>query len=292
MDPQVLANGLAAGCAYLLVGTSFALIYSTSKTFHFAHGAVYTLGAYVFFDVNQRAHTHPSLALGAAILAAVLLGTSIDVFVYRPLRGRKSLALVQLLSSIGVYSIVVNALSMFHGNESKVLDPGQQQTIPIGPVILTVTQIITIISALLTIGVSTAILRSTRWGRMIRALQDDPELLQSMGLNTVLVRTTCFAVGSALAAYAAVLSGLELGIDPNIGMSAILNGAVVVIIGGLASLEGAAIGALLLGFLQALAVWALSSQWQEGITFTLLILFLFFRPEGIVGVRRRVEEAP
>jgi branched-chain amino acid transport system permease protein len=87
-----------------------------------------------------------------------------------------------------------------------------------------------------------------------------------------------------------MLAGLDIGIDPNIGMNALLSGAVAVIVGGLGTFEGAAVGGLGLGFLQGLAVWRLSARWQDAVTFVLLVVFLLFRPQGIFGGRRRVEE--
>jgi branched-chain amino acid transport system permease protein len=125
---------------------------------------------------------------------------------------------------------------------------------------------------------------------MIRAMRDDVELLSSIGINPQHVRRIVFALGSSLAGVSAMLTGLDVGIDPNIGMVAILNGAVAVIVGGVGIFEGAAFGALLLGLLQSLAVWKFSARWQDTVTFLVLIIFLLLRPEGILGSRRRIEE--
>jgi len=135
------------------------------------------------------------------------------------------------------------------------------------------------------------LLRKTRLGQQLRAMRDDPELVTVIGLNPRTLRRVVFGLGSALAAVAAILLGLDVDIDPHIGLAAVLNGAVAVIIGGVGRFEGAALGALVLGLLQSVAVWQTSARWQEAVTFGVLILFLLFRPQGILGKKRRVEEA-
>src|SRR5204862_31594 len=121
-------------------------------------------------------------------------------------------------------------------------------------------------------------------------MRDDPELVSAIGINPRIVRRIVFGLGSCIAGIAAILTGLDVGIDSNIGMAAILNGAVAVIIGGVGVFEGAAMGALLLGLLQSLAIWKVSARWQDTVTFVVLIFFLLIRPEGILGTRRRTEE--
>ncbi len=291
MVTQLLANGIIAGCAYALVALGFALIYNTTRTFHFAHGAVYTLSAYLFYTCRNLWDwpLFPAFVLTLGLVA--IFGILIDEMIYMPLAKRGSSLLIQLLSSLGLYIVIVNFIAMIYGNETKVLSPGVQPTYSLGTVILTQIQVATAISFVVLFGAFFVILRKTRLGKIIRAMRDDPQLVSVMGINPRRVRRMVFALGSALAAVAAMLTGLDVGIDPNIGMPAILNGAVAVIIGGVGIFEGAALGALLLGILQSLAVWQASARWQEMITFLVLILFLIFRPEGILGTRRRVEEA-
>ena len=111
------------------------------------------------------------------------------------------------------------------------------------------------------------------------------------GTNPNKVRNIVFGLGSALAAVAAMLVAFDVGIDPHIGLDALLVAAVAVIIGGVGIFEGAALGAFIIGVAQSLAVWKVSARWEQAITFLLLILFLVFRPQGILGKRRRIEEA-
>lgn len=288
---QLLLNGLVTGCAYALVALGFALIYNTTRIFHLAHGAVYAVAAYLFYSFYVLWSVP---LIGAVLLTvglAVILGILIDEVIHVPLDERDSSLLIHLLSSLGLYIAFVNVIAMIYGNQTKVLSSGVQSTYSAGGVILTEVQVATVgVAVVLFIGL-VVLLRKTRLGQQLRAMRDDPELIAVMGLNPRLIRRVVFGLGSALAAVAAILLGLDVGIDPHIGLAAVLNGAVAVIIGGIGLFEGAALGALVLGLLQSMAVWQASARWQEAVTFSVLILFLLFRPQGILGKQRRVEEA-
>ena len=134
-------------------------------------------------------------------------------------------------------------------------------------------------------------MQRSRWGKVIRAVRDDATLASVLGINLPGVRLSVFAVGSALAGLAAILSALDVGVDPYVGMPALLTAAVALIVGGVGTFEGPVLGAFLLGLLQSLVVWKISARWTDAITFAVLILFLLFRPAGLVGRRRRLEEA-
>jgi branched-chain amino acid transport system permease protein len=288
---QLLANGLVTGCAYALMALGFALIYNTTHIFHIAHGAVYAVAAYLFYSF----YVLWSIPLvGAALLTVVgaaVMGVLIDEVIYMPLSQQDSSLLIHLLSSLGLYIALVNVIAMFYGNQTKVLSSGVQATYSVGGVILTQIQVVTVgVAVVLFIGL-VVLLRQTRLGQQLRAMRDDPELVSVVGLNPRALRRVVFALGSALAAVAAILLGLDVDIDPHIGLAAVLNGAVAVIIGGIGLFEGAALGALVLGLLQSVAVWQASARWQEAVTFGVLILFLLFRPQGILGKKRRMEEA-
>jgi len=287
---QLLANGFVTGCAYALVALGFALVYNTTRIFHFAHGAIYVLAAFLFFSLHMGWGVPLLAAIVLTVAITAVVGVLVDYFIHAPLDAQGASLLIHLLSSLGLYTVIINAIALFYGNETKVLNPAEQTTYALWGIILTQVQVATVvISFLLFIGL-VILLHTTPLGRRLRAMRDDPELISVMGMDPRTIRWTVFGLGSALAAVAAILLGLDVGIDPYIGLTAVLNGAVAVIIGGVGIFEGAALGAIALGLLQSLAVWQSSSRWEEAVTFVVLILFLLFRPEGILGRRRRVEE--
>jgi branched-chain amino acid transport system permease protein len=287
---QLLANGLVNGCGYALVALGFAFVYNTTRIFHFAHGAVFALAAYIFYSLFVQWGLPLILAAFATLILITAFGVLIDELVHAPLDEQGTSMLIHLLSSIGLYTVVVNMIALLYGNQTKVLSSGGTTTYSFGGVTLVQMQVVTVITTLIVLGMLFVILWKTRLGKMLRAMRDDPELVAVMGINPSTLRRTVFALGSGLAAVAAILQGLDVGIDPQVGLSAIVNGAVAVIIGGVGVFEGAVVGGFTIGLLQALVVWQASAQWQDAITFVVLILFLIFRPEGMLGEQRRVEE--
>jgi len=286
---QLLANGFVNGCLYALMALGFALIYNTTRTFHIAHGAIYTAAAYLcwLFLVSWPVMA----AVTAALAGAAVLGALTELAVYTPLERRGASPLVAILSSLGLYVALVNLIAMLFGNETKVLRPGIEKTYHFGSVILTRIQLAEVVVAIVLLPAFVALLKYSRWGGIIRAVRDDATLARVLGINLRGVRLWVFVAGSALAGLAAILSALDVGVDPNVGMSALLTAAVALIIGGVGTFEGPVLGAFLLGILQSLVVWKISARWTDAITFAVLILFLLFRPAGIAGRKRRLEEA-
>jgi branched-chain amino acid transport system permease protein len=287
---QLLANGIINGCLFALLAVGFALIYNTTRVFHIAYGATYTVAAYLcYFFLVRMQWTIPA-AIGGTVLLTSLLGVLIQVFVYAPLERKRASLLVALLSSLGLDVVLVNLIPMFFGNETRVLRPGAEPVLTVGPVFLSGIQLAVLVTAALLLSLVLLLLRYSRLGSMVRAVRDDPILAVVMGIDQGQVRLAVFAAGSALAGMASILTALDVGVEPNVGMPALLVAAVALIIGGVGSFGGAVVGGFFLGVLQSLIVWRVSTRWTDTITFTLLILFLLFRPQGLLGTRHRLEE--
>jgi len=290
MLSQLLVNALIAASIYALVGTGFALIYSTTRFFHFAHGVVFTAGAYFafLFNVWLGAPLIPSLIAGVTL--AALLGCLMETAVYRPLRQRTASPLVLLLVSLGLYIILQNVISVVFGDDIKTI---RSEIVEEGASILgariTSIQITTVCLSALLIGLSAVFLQKTRTGRAMRAVASDPELASVSGIAIDRVILWTFALGSSLAGAAGVLLALDVNMTPTMGMNALMMGIIAVIVGGVNSIPGVILGALLLGLAQHLGVWRIGSQWQDAIAFVILLAFLLFRPHGFLG--KRVKKA-
>jgi len=288
---QLLLNGMINGCAFALVALGFALICNTTRIFHFAHGGIYTLSGYLFFSFYTQ-HGFPIwFALPITLILAAIVGILIDLIVYRPLDRRRASTMMHMLSSLGLYIIIVNVICMFYGNNSRILVSGLLPTVKFCGLMLNVVQIwvaATFVVVFIAFAVS---LRVTSLGLKLRAMRDNQTLLSLYGINPNTIRLFVFGAGSVLCALAGILVGLDVGIDPHVGMTAVVLAAVALIVGGIGIFEGAAFGALLLGCLQSIAVWQMSARWQDMVTFLVLIVFLLFRPQGIMGRRGRLEES-
>jgi branched-chain amino acid transport system permease protein len=288
---QLLANGLVNGCLYAILALGYAFIYNTTRIFHVAHGAVFIVGAYAAYFGLMRLGWPVPVAIILAMGAASFLGILIEVGIYAPLGRRHATLMVPLLSSLGLYVALVNVVALIFGNETKILQPGLGTTYQLGPVILARTQVAEVVAALIAMPIMVAFLKFSPLGQAVRAVRDNSILASVQGINVAGVRVLVFALGSALAGLAATLQAMDVGMDPSAGMSALLVAAVALTVGGIGTFEGPIVGAFLLGILQSLVVWKLSARWSDALVFVMLIFFLIFRPEGIMGRRTRVEEA-
>jgi branched-chain amino acid transport system permease protein len=287
---QLFANGLINASVTALVATGFALIYNTTRIFHVAHGAVYVFAAYVYFFASELLLWPRPLAFLIATASAGVLGWAIEVFVYAPLYQRRASAIVCLLSSLGLYIVIVNIVAIAFGNQVQIARPIQEGAIEFGPVLITSPQILELRVAVLLLLPLVVMLRRSNWGRLIYATRDNPRLVAVMGVNLLAVRRFVFVVGSILAGSAGVLSVTNVGVNPQAGMPILLIAAVAVIVGGVGSFVGPVLGSIVVAILQSLAVWQISAKWSDAITFSVLILFMLFRPKGLLANRTRLEE--
>jgi branched-chain amino acid transport system permease protein len=282
---QLTANTVIAFCTILLIGLGFALIYRTTHFFHFAHAVVFTSCPYFALALVQS-----GVPLGAAIPAAVvlsaLLGCAMEIGVYRPLRRRGASSMILLLASLGLYVFLQNTISLIFGDDTKTLRTGVVKVgIDVFGARITPIQIATIaVSAVLVIIVA-VMLKTTKMGKAMRAVAADADLARVSGIDSDRVILWTFAVASALAGVAGILVALDVDMTPTMGMNALMMGVVAVIIGGVGSIPGIVLGALLIGFAQNFGAYWLSSQWQDAIVFGVLLIFLLLRPQGFLGKR-------
>jgi branched-chain amino acid transport system permease protein len=194
-----------------------------------------------------------------------------------------------LISSLGIFIIIVQCIALAWGNETKVLRSGVGAALHFGKMILTPSQVIAGGTAFATIGAFFLWLRFSNVGLQFRALSDNPIQLALFGYNTRRVRLLAFGIGGFLCAIAAMLVSYDIGFDPHGGLHALLLAVVAVIIGGRHSFVGAVLGAMIVGVVRSEVVWFLSARWQEAITFGLLALFLYVAPNGLMGRTMRLE---
>lgn len=288
--PQLIINGFIAGLLHALVALSLALLYNTSKVFQFSLGAVYALAAYVCYTAMDWLGWPWPPAVFLAIFVAAAAGVATEALLQAPLVQRRASSLVCLLSSLGLYVILVNGIALVYGNETKVLRSGTHTAVAFGPVQLALPQIVQLLVGLPLLATALGSLWATRWGRQIRAVRDNPTLAAVMGVNVGAVRHIGAGAASALAGTAAVLLAFDGGIDPHMGMSALLAGAVGLIVGGIHSYAGSVVGGIFLGLIHAVLIWCFSARWIEAVTFAVMVAALLLRPQGLFGRRSRLEE--
>lgn len=284
MIEQSVINGLVAGSTYALVALGFGLVFQVCRFFHFAHGAVYATAPYLAYSFIYFGGWSLWAAAPLAILGSVVLGSGIEVLVYRPIRRAGASSIVLLLTSLGILIAGQNCISLIFGDETRILRSSiVVEGLNISGAHITVIQIgIVVTSIFLSIGLWLW-LQKSKSGMILRAVANDSELTSVLGLNSDRIIVVAFAFGSALAGVAAIFIAYETDLTPLMGFRAILMGVVAVIVGGIGSVPGALVGGLFVGLVQHLGVWKLPTQWQDAIVFVILILFLLLRPQGFLG---------
>ncbi len=283
---QLIINGITVGCIYALVALGFTVIYRTVKFFHFAHGVVYAAGAYLAYTLIISLGINPIISFFLAAILAGLVGVIIDRLVYMPLRKRKAPNLVFLIASFGIFIFIQNLLQLIYGAQILAIRTGpvKEGHHFLGAVITDMQILILAASVGLSVGLWLFV-KKTRLGKAMRAVADDRIAASIVGINPERIILAAFAIGSALAGAAGILISLETNIEPTMGMNAILKGIIASIIGGIGSIPGAMFGGLFLGIAENLGIWKISAGWKDCIAFVILILFLLFRPGGIMGIK-------
>ena len=281
---QLLLNGIIAGAIYALVAAGFSLICSVMKFMHFAHGGVVAAGAYFLFMFSQWFSPVPAILL--ALVTTVLFGVFMDWSVYKQLRKRHASNAVLLIASIGLMILTSNLILIGFGADVKTIPLAQHN--PVYGLLgarITLIQIVIIATSALLFGLLYYLMKCTRLGKALRAVADNNAIAQTVGINPSRMYLATFILGSALGGIAGMLIGLEQNLYPSMGLSLVIKGFTGAVIGGVTSVHGSILGALVLGMVENLGIWYLPSGYKDAIAFVLLFVFLLVKPEGLLGKR-------
>jgi len=281
---QLITNAIVTCSVYVLVAIGISFIYKSTRFFHFAHGAIYTSGAYLTFLFNNWFDLPLFYSVALAIILSSVLGCMMEISVFRPLRHKNASPLILILASLGIYIVLQNIISLVFGDATKTIQYGEvEEGINIFGARITPIQIVIICVSISLIVIVTFFLRRSKMGKSMRAVANNAQLSDISGLDSDRVIFWTFAIGSGLSGIAGILISFDVDMTPTMGMNALLMGVVAVIIGGVGSVPGVVLGALLLALAQHIGLWYLSSQWQDAIAFAILLIFLLFRPQGFLG---------
>jgi len=284
---QLLLNGLIAGAIYSLVAAGFSLIYSTNKFIDLSHGIVIAVGAYGLFHFFESLSLGIGLSIILAILLAVVFGLILNILVYKPLRVRMASSVILLIASLGVLFFTEALIQMIFGASIKTIGYIEvAKGIEIFDGVITPLQIlIIVVSVVLFIGLL-IFMKKTKTGIAMRAVADNPEVSEIVGISTETIYTKTIIIASFIGGIAGVLIALEQNLVPGMGFTLIIKGFIGAVIGGIGSVPGAILGSFLLGLVENFGIWYLPSGYKDAIAFVLLVAFLLFRPQGILGIKK------
>ncbi len=278
-------NGITLAALYFLVASGFTLVFGLMRNVNLAHGSLYLFGAYIGYVVGDKTNSWV-LAVCAGFLASALIGLLLQLLVFRRMQGDD---LRQTLVSIGVSIVLADLMLWIWGGEIYQFDPPSWM---FGSTPLPIVGGYPSYRLLVLLGATVIgftlwwFLNKTRVGMMIRAGVDDRVMLSASGVNVQMVFAITFAIGAGLAGFAGVIGGTALSISPGEDVRYLLASLVVVIVGGMGSIAGAAIGALLIGLAEQFGL-AYAPTYGVVFTFVIMVFALAFRPQGILGKSQR-----
>jgi branched-chain amino acid transport system permease protein len=274
-------NGLTAAGLYFLVASGFTLVFGLMRNVNLAHGSIFLLAAYVGWEVGDYTGSW-YLAVVAGFLCAAVFGILLQILVFRRMEGQE---LRQTLVTIGISIVMADLMLARWTGETYQFEPPDwlygATPLPFIKVYPTVRIMVLVVSVVVGVALWLFLTR-TRIGMMIRAGVDDRGMLSASGVNVQRIFATTFAVGAGLAGLAGVVGGSALSIAPGEDTRYLLASLIVVIVGGMGSVPGAAIGALLVGLAEQFGL-AYSPTYSVVYTFLIMVAVLAIRPQGILG---------
>ncbi|MFR1759770.1 MAG: branched-chain amino acid ABC transporter permease [Christensenellaceae bacterium] len=285
---QTLISSLSLGSIYALIALGYTMVYGIAKMLNFAHGDIIMVGAYTVIVAAFQLGMPPALAALMSILVCVLLGVLIERLAYKPLRQAPPLSV--LITAIGVSYLLQNLALIIFGSEQKAFPA--LITLPelhLGAVVVDGITLVTLAAtAVIMVGL-TLFINKTRIGKALRAVSEDKEAAELMGISTNKTITLTFAIGSALAAVASIFYGATyIYIKPTTGAMPGIKAFTAAVFGGIGSIPGAMLGGILLGMIEQFSKTYISTLWSDAIVFGVLVLVLVVKPTGLLG--RQIKE--
>ena len=280
-----LISGLSLGSVYALIALGYTMVYGIAKMLNFAHGDVIMVGAYLIYVVSTMQHMPMWVGILASVVGCTVLGMLIERLAYKPLRGAQSLAV--LITAIGVSYFLQNAALLIFGSSPKSFSSIINRK-PIslfgGELVISWEAILTLVVSVLIMIALTVFINKSKQGKAMRAVSEDRDAAQLMGINVNRTITLTFAIGSALAAVAGILLCSSYPtLTPYTGAMPGIKAFTAAVFGGIGSVPGAMLGGVLIGIIQMLANGYISTQLSDAIVFAVLIIVLLVKPTGLLG---------
>ncbi len=301
---QQFLNGISIGSVYAIFALGYTLVFSILGMINFAHGAIFTLGAYFTYFLAGGGFGFNGLLANAALpfklpfaialmIGSILAGLAsvlVEFLAFRPLRKQACDPLLTLVSSLGVAVVIVNLIQFLVGAEIYTFPSNIYGSLPTAinfgtsdrPITIRTVQIVIFAVSTVIVSILTYIISFTKIGKALQAVAEDATTARLLGINTEKFIILTFFLSGFLAGVAGTLVGSSVGLTPYFGIAFGLKGLGVIVLGGLGNIPGAVVGGLVIGLAEAF-VPSEYSGYKEAIAFAFLFIMLLFRPQGLLG---------
>jgi len=285
---QQIINGITQGSIFALLAISFALVWGLLKLVNFAMGEIYMFDAFAGWLIVTYITKNLAVALAASLVVGWVLGWIIEKTAFKMLRGVPHIA--SLVCTIGFSFFLKEIAQVIFGAETKGLPAFYSESaMTIAGANISWLQVLMIVLAVAMMLMLQVLFYKTKIGLGVRAVAQDFRTASLVGINVDRVTSFAFSLSGALAAFVGVLAGVYYNaVNPGMGFVPGLKGFTAAVFGGITSIPGAILGGYLLGIIENLGVQFISSGYRDLIAFVILIVFLLFRPNGILGKKTKL----
>jgi len=290
---DLLVNGLIYGCFYALMAVGLAMIFGVLKIVNFAHGEFFMVGAYTYVLVALKLGVNPWIALPCAALAGAVLGWVVERLLMRPLyAGYASWGFMKdeyaVVVTFGLSLLLINLIDKSVGPYSfrgpALIDASR---LAVGPVMLTGQKAIAAVVAVLIMVALAVFIKKSLWGKQIQAVAQNRLGASLAGIDATRTTSLIFAIAGMLAALSGALLAPMVNPSPDVGAFPAIKSYVIVVLGGMGSIWGAMLAALILGVSEAFFSVYLSYDYRDAFGLVILVLVLLLRPQGLLGEKGR-----
>lgn len=279
----ILVYGAVISAVYALLAVGFTLIFGVARILNLAHGAFYALGAYTVYVLTAFAGFPLAVAAICSVLLVAIFGIALERFLVRPLRPQGSLAILMITLAVGL--MVEQILLLAFGSEARNVPSFVNATFTVLGVELSGQRIIAFVGSVVILTALWAFLQFTRLGAAILAVSQSPEGARYMGIPSDRIFSAVMGLSAAIAAAAGVLVAPFQTVIPGMGLLPLVKAFAIVVVGGLGSIPGSILGALLLGYSETIVAFMISIEWSQIVSVAATLLMLIIRPAGFFGKR-------
>ena len=283
---QILLNGVVSGIGLAALALAFTLVYLPCRVFHIALAGVFAVAPFILLSL-RGAGLPWTLAIVGTLMAGALLSAMVELWNHAPLRRKNASNGAHLISSLGIYLVISQLISIAWGDEGRNLRHNIDGLVSLGQLALSRSQLAEAAVCVLLIVGTGSLLSFTTTGLKLRALAANENQFAIEGNNIQSTRLMAFASSGLLASAVSLVSAYDVGFDPSLGLGVTLLAVVATVIGGRGSFVGPVVAGVALGILRTTVSWTLSAQWQDAVTFVLFSSALLFVPDGLAGLTRR-----
>ena len=282
---QQLINSIALGTVYALTAIGYSMVFGVLELVNFAHGSVYMVGAFVYYILVVNLRLPWFIGFLATLIGCGFLGIAYDALTLRPLRRAGLPKYMALITTIGLSTVFQNVIFLTMGSETRLYPTFfEGQYFKIGEAHILYIQVLIVVVSTLCLLSLTFFVKKTKNGMAMRAVAQNSEAAECMGISSEYIVSITFFLGSALAALSGVLSCMIFrGVDMSIGTTITIKAFAATILGGVGNLPGAVLGSFIISIAEILTAGYISSNIRDIAAFVILILILLFRPRGLLG---------